>query len=114
MVGYLDIGLGFDGPHNQGRFLGRTDISTVTTPHTVERVDLYTEMITLQILAQSLFGFKPLRCGLTLFFRQYNGTDGGMGANHGALVALNTVFQNPLRYIDGHPSLLVLGGGYGK
>ena len=114
MVRHLNIGLGFDGPHDQGRFLGRADIGTVAAAHAVEGIDLYTEMIALQFLAQGLFGFKSLGSCFTLFIRQQNRTNGGVGADHGTLVALDAVFQNPLRYIDGHPSFLVLGGGYGE
>ena len=114
MIRNLSLGLGFDGSHNQGRFFGRTDISTVTTPQAVECIDLYTELIPFQFLAQGIFCFKSLGSGFALFVCQDNRSDGGVGTNHGTLVALDTVFQNPLRHIDGHPSFLILRGGYGE
>ena len=45
-----------------------------------------------------------------LFFLGYDeGADGGMGADKSALVAGNTVFRNPFRYLDGRGRTFVMG-----
>jgi len=45
-----------------------------------------------------------------LFFLGYDeGADGGMGADKSTLVAGNTVFRNPFRYLDGRGRTFVMG-----
>ena len=45
-----------------------------------------------------------------LFFLGYDeGADGGMGADKSTLVAGNTVFRNPFRYLDGRGGTFVMG-----
>ena len=43
MVRNLEVSLSFNGPHDQGRFLGRTNVGTITAAHAVQGIHLDAE-----------------------------------------------------------------------
>ena len=106
------IHLAFQWFHHQGRLFGRTDVGAVAAAHAVQNVDLHPELVVFEFFADGFLGCKSGR-GLGHFFiGQQMRTDGGMRADHGTLVALNTIVHDPLGHHDGHAAFFVLGGGY--
>ena len=76
----------------------------------VQGIDLDPELIPVQLLAFGRNRLKGVRGAFFLFFGQQHRPDGGVRADHGALVALDAVFGNPFRYIDGNPPFFIPGG----
>ena len=87
------------------------DLCAHAAAHAVERGDLHTELIALD--AGRGLGVEV--CGLFCAFRNEGGTDAGVRADEGALVALHAVFLDPLGHHDGDAALFELGraGGDG-
>ena len=84
------------------------DVGTVAAAQTVEHVDLLNEVHTLH--GSRGFHFERTACKVFGFYvGHHKRTDGGVGANKGALVTLDTVVGFPNRYKGGHTSLLVGG-----
>ncbi len=92
--------------HYQRLLLGRADVDAVRAARTVERRDLDAELVLLG-LAQPLLPLHA-RCGGLGLGREER-TDHGVGADIGALVALDTVLDLPLGNVHGDAALLVSG-----
>ncbi len=99
--------------HDQGLFLGRADLGAVAAARAVQRRDLDAVVQSLEILAHGLEGDKGLRCLFQIFICGQERPDHRMGADEGALVALDAVFRNPLGHVDGNTPLFVGGGAGG-
>ena len=57
--------------------------------------------------ADGVFSGKAGRCVLQFFICRKDRTDCGMGANDGALVALNAVFSLPFRYQNSYAPFFI-------
>ena len=106
--------LGLQRFHHQGFFLGRADVGAVAAAETVQRIGLHPEMVVLKLLSQGRYGNQSFASGLDLFGGQQHRADGRVGADHGALVALNAVVDYPLGHVDGDAPLFVAGGSHRK
>jgi len=109
MVLLLAFHLAGQGFHDQGRHFGRTDIGAVAATLAVQGIDLDSKFIGLHVLALAVHGDEALGSAFQLLVGGHNGDDGGMGADKGALVALDAVFRDPFRNINGHSSFFILG-----
>jgi hypothetical protein len=112
-LGHL-VGLGFQRLHHQGLFFGRTDVGAIAAAHAVFRIDLHAELVLLELLADGLLASKAAGALAKLIVGDQEGTDGGMRADHGALVALDAVVHDPFGHIDGHAALFILVVATGK
>ena len=109
MIGDFNLCLGGQGFHHQGHRFGRADICTIAATLAVQGVHLHSEPEYIHALALTLDGGKGVGSPCHLLFRGHNGDDGGMGADIGALVALDAVPGNPFGNVDGNAALLILG-----
>ena len=81
------------GIHGQGLFFGRADIDADAAALAIIRANLHSKLLAGKIFAVGIDRSKSIRLGSAIF-NDYR-TNGGMGANQRALVALDAVFLNP-------------------
>ncbi|OPY91439.1 MAG: hypothetical protein A4E72_00130 [Syntrophus sp. PtaU1.Bin208] len=110
MIGHLNLILAAQVLHDQGLFLRRADIGAVPTAGAVQWADLHSVFEPLELFSLGVQGYKILRGFLKLFLRREHRSNDRVGANKGTLVALDAVFGDPFRHIDGHPAFFILGG----
>ena len=109
-VGVLSLFAGSEGGHGEGALcLCGADIRAVAAAGAIQGAYLHAELIACEFLAGSGLGLKG-NLGAVL---DEEGTYAGMGANHGALVALCAGLGVPYGHFNGDTALLILGGGGG-
>ncbi|MPM40671.1 hypothetical protein SDC9_87317 [bioreactor metagenome] len=84
----------------------RADVGAVSASEAVESVDLHLVLMARELLALYVNCAEAFRRGCSLFVVQQEGTDRGMGAHHGALIALDALVALPLGNIDGDAPFL--------
>ena len=109
VVFLLSVYLLFRGLHNKSLFLGGASVCAHSAAGTVKGTNLNAEFRAL--LSYRGLGIKANGYG-GVFVQQY-GTDSRVGANHRALVTLNTFVNLPFGDVYGNTALFVLRGAYG-
>ena len=112
-VGNLIGLLGFQRLHGQSAFLSGADVGAGTAAEAVFSVHLDAELEALEFLAGGVDGDEAGGSAFEFFRSSEDGTDGGMGAGHGAAVALDALGGIPFGNHDGHAALFAGGGAEG-
>ena len=100
--------------HLQGLGLGRADLHAGGAALAVQGADLHAEAEAGQVFAVGFLGHERGGSLFQLVVADQHGPDGGVGADQRALVALDAVFQLPLRHEGGDAALFEFGTAAGE
>ena len=96
--------------HDQSLGLGRAHFGAGTAAEAVFSVHLHAELEALEFLADGVLGDEGSRSAGQFLVVHQNGADGRVGADEGALAALDAVFGNPFGDVHGYAALFKRGG----